>query len=453
MLFRKKPLFPERENRELIAGQGVRLREAVEVVACRRNWTHRQLRDHQLTALQSLLTDAQANVPFYREKYRAAGFEASRLRSLEDLIAVPVVSKSELRNASLGSLKNAGHSEPVRLFSSSGSTGTPSRHYREERALWHSMARSLAIYFDWCGGKPLGNALYFIDLAPGSIDLALADLLRTTVMESQILPSSAASEELVDAVERHQPEFLSSYPSTLRNVAIAMRKRGRVWNGLRLLHLTSEMLDAGTRGLLAKVFPNARIVETYTSSEAGLIASTCPKHDDRLHIAEDGILLEIVDAEGRPTDGVGEIVVTDLTNRSTPFLCYRGLGDFGRWGPTECDCGSIFRSIRQLEGRLADSIRTPNGDWLSPFALIDAIEDLPGIFQFQIVQEHETELFVRIIPEVASSNEALRGAITRALHNLVPGIAVRVEFVRVIPSENARHKVPLVISRIPSKPS
>ncbi len=452
MLFRKKPLFPERETRELIAGRGVRLRAAVEVVASRRSWTREQLREHQLATLQALLSDACQNVPFYREKYRAAGFDPSLVRCLEDLATVPAVSKAELRNASLGSLKNLKYDEAVQIFSSSGSTGTPSRHFREVRALWHTMARSLAIYFDWCGGKALGSSLYFIDLAPGSIDLTLADLLRTTVMENQILPSSAPAAVLVEAIERSKPEFLSSYPSTMRNVAIAMRQRNRVWNGLRLLHLTSEMLDAGTRSMLAKVFPNARIVETYTSSEAGLIAYTCPKHSDRLHIAEDGILLEIVDSSGLPTNGVGEIVVTDLTNRSTPFLRYRGLGDFGRWGPSECDCGTIFRSIRQLEGRLADSIRTPHGDWLSPFALIDAIEDLPGIYQFQIVQEQDAELLVRIIPQSANGGEVLRHAIGAAMHTIVPGMVCRVEFVRAIPPENARHKVPLVISRIHPKP-
>jgi len=452
VLFRKKPLFPERETREMIAGRGVRLREAVEVVANRRSWTREQLREHQLVTLQMLLSDAFENVPFYREKYRIAGFDPSRVQSLEDLTAVPFVSKAELRKASLGSLKNLKHSESVHLFSSSGSTGTPSSHFREERALWHTMARSLAVYYDWCGGKAVGSALYFIDLAPGSIDLTLADLLRTTVMESQILPSSAPTAELAEAIERSKPEFISSYPSTMRNIAIAMRQRNRVWDGLRLLHLTSEMLDAGTRSLLMKVFPNARIVETYTSSEAGLIAYTCPNHNDLLHIAEDGILLEIVDSTGQPTSGVGETVVTDLTNRSTPFLRYRGLGDFGRWGPSECDCGTIFRSIRQLEGRLADSIRTPAGEWLSPFALIDAIEDLPGIDQFQIVQEQDAELLVRIIPERANGGEDLSHAVATAIQTIVPGVVCRIEFVRVIPSENARHKVPLVFSRIHPKP-
>ena len=75
MLFRKKPQFPERDTRELIARRGVRLREAVEIVASRRSWTREQLRQHQLVTLQTLLSDACENVPFCREKYRATGFE------------------------------------------------------------------------------------------------------------------------------------------------------------------------------------------------------------------------------------------------------------------------------------------------------------------------------------------------------------------------------------------
>ena len=274
--------------------------------------------------------------------------------------------------------------------------------------------------------------------------------------ENRILASDLPTHELADAVEKLRPEFVSTYPSTIRNVAVAMHRRGTTWRGLKLLHLTSEVLDGGTRSLLAKVFPAARLVETYTSTEAGLIAYSCPAEPHRLHVAEDGVILEIVDAAGRPTDGVGEVVVTDLTDRATPLIRYRGLGDFGRWEPSACPCGIPRRSIRSLEGRLADSVLLATGESLSPYALVDAIEELPGIYQFQVIQESFIRFAVRVVrdPSAGLGEGETGRSIALAVAALVPGADCRAEFVRAILPETGRHKVPLVVSRLgaPGRP-
>src|SRR5205085_8254840 len=141
---------------------------------------------------------------------------------------------------------------------------------------------------------------------------------------------------------------------------------GESYDRLRLLHVTAEMLDRRTRLLLGQVFPRARIVETYTSTEAGLMAYQCPR-DPRLHLCEDRVLVEIVDGAGHATREMGEIVVTNLANWTTPIIRYRGLGDFCRWKESACPCGSILRSIGDLEGRRAESITLPDGSLLSPY--------------------------------------------------------------------------------------
>src|SRR5205085_201814 len=104
---------------------------------------------------------------------------------------------------------------------------------------------------------PIADVLYFLDLTLGKIDHALADLLRTTVPQGRILDSSATPAAMMAAIERFSPEFISTYPSTLRNVAVTMDRQGKTNARPRLLHLTSEMLDARTRSLLERVFPRA----------------------------------------------------------------------------------------------------------------------------------------------------------------------------------------------------
>ena len=57
-------------------------------------------------------------------------------------------------------------------------------------------ARNLFLYFDWCGTHPIANVLYFLDLTPGAIDHALADLLRTMVPEERLIHSNRRGSEL-----------------------------------------------------------------------------------------------------------------------------------------------------------------------------------------------------------------------------------------------------------------
>ena len=448
-MFQTRPSrFSEIQSPKNIKQRGELLLSAINRVIAFDKLNQEELQAYQFEKLKSLVSEAYHNVPMYWKKYHEAGFDPTSLNTMHDLNRIPLITKANLRNAGLRAIKNFARKEPVWLFSSSGSTGVPSRVYREEQALWHFMARSLVIYKNWCVGKPLANVLYITDLAAGSIDFALADLLQTTVMEKRILGSSLPTQELIHAIELFQPEFISSYPSTIRSIAIAMHRCGKIFKGLKLLHLTSEMLEQTTRSLINSVFPHAKIVETYTSSEAGLIAYSCGINPSRLHIAETEVLFEILDNDGNPTNKVGQSVVTDLINHCTPMIRYCGLGDYAALDHTNCECGSTHRSIKTLEGRISDSIITPDGGLISPYLLIDAIEEIPGIYQFQIVQSSKNSLKIRIIHDISSrSNQAnVQTSVHDALKKVVPSMIIDVDFVTTISSENNRHKIPLVVS-------
>jgi len=440
--------FAEIQSSKNIKQRGELLLSAIERVVAFDKLNQEELQAYQFEKLKSLVSEAYHNVPMYWKKYHESGFDPTSLNTMRDLNRIPLITKADLRNAGLKAIKNFARKEPVWLISSSGSTGVPSRVYREEQALWHFMARSLVVYKNWCAGKPLANVLYITDLAAGSIDFALADLLQTTVMEKRILGSSLPTPELLHAIELFQPEFISSYPSTIRSIAIAMHRSGKIFKGLKLLHLTSEMLEQSTRSLISTVFPHAKIVETYTSSEAGLIAYSCGTHPSRFHIAETEVLFEILDKNGNPTNKVGQSVVTDLINHSTPMIRYCGLGDYAEMDHTKCECGTTHRSIKALEGRISDSIITPYGELISPYLLIDVIEEIAGIYQFQIVQSDQNSLKIRIVHDVSSrSNQAnVQTSVHDALKKVVPSMSINVEFVSTIKSENNRHKISLVIS-------
>jgi phenylacetate-CoA ligase len=426
-----------------IRERGEKLHTALDAVIEQRSWSTPKRRAHQWRTLKKLVQHAFEHVPLYQRLFAKSGFKPEMLEDWDDLQKVPLLTKNDLRGLPEVDLISNHKSQIIshKWLASSGSTGIPAKIARSETSLWHYMAWNTALFFDWCGGQPISNGLYLVDFAPDSIDFAAADLLRTTVPDSRLFSVHDPVSKLTEKVLSIAPEFISSYPSTLR--AIALELGNRVIAKTKLIHLTSEMLDAHTRHLLAKVFPNAKLIETYTSTEGGLVAFQCT-HDARWHITETNVIAEIVDDEGKPTDGLGHLVVTDLTNDATPIIRYRGLGDLARWETSPCPCGSTLRSIRQLEGRSAAMLRTRSGIWLSPFVITNAIEEVPGLAQYQVVQTQPGCLDVKI---VATNTADIEPNLLRLLDHA--DMDVRVSLVPEIKPQGRGHKVPLVVSELP----
>lgn len=432
-----------------IRARGAKLHAALDGAIEQRGWSLPKRCAHQWRNLKSLVQHACDHLPLYQRLFARSGFKPEMLEVWDDLAKIPILTKNDLRTASEADLMAADYRDDVRWLASSGSTGVPAKIARTESSLWHYMACNTALFYDWCGGQPIANGLYFVDFAPDSIDFAAADLLRTTVPDSRLFSVHDPVSKLTREVVSITPEFISSYPSTLRAIALDLKAQKRTFAKTKLIHLTSETLDAHTRRLLCEVFPNARLIETYTSTEGGLVAFQCP-HDTRWHIAETNVICEIVDDDGRPTDGLGHIVVTDLTNTATPIIRYRGLGDLARWEPSPCPCGSSLKSIRQLEGRSAAMLRTRSGILLSPFVITNAIEEVPGLAQYQVVQKQPGAMEVRVVAANGTPPFQIERGIKEALNVAVANDAeLTVNFVPAIAAPRGSHKVPLVVSELP----
>jgi phenylacetate-CoA ligase len=432
-----------------IRTRGHHLHTALDQVIEHRAWSRPKRRAHQWRTLRALVQHAHDHIPLYQRLFAKSGFTPEMLDDWDDLPKLPLLTKDDLRTAIKTDLLAKDNRADIRWLSSSGSTGIPASIARTEDSLWHYMACNTALFYDWCHGQPLTNGLYLVDMARDSIDFAAADLLSTTVPSSRILSVHDPVAKLTRELLSIAPEFISSYPSTLRAIALDLRSQKRVITKTRLIHLTSEMLDAHTRHLLGQIFPNARLIETYTSTEGGLVAWQC-MHDARWHIAETNVICEIIDDNGQPTDGLGHIVITDLTNTATPILRYRGLGDLARWEPEPCPCGSTARSIRQIEGRSAAMLRTRSGSLVSPYVITNAIEEIPGLSQYQVVQKQAGILKVRIVAESDTHRTRIIRGVEQALEvALNHEVDLQITFVSNIAAPAGSHKVPLVISELP----
>lgn len=206
-------------------------------------------------------------------------------------------------------------------------------------------------------------------------------------------------ERLCRELQAWQPQFVASYPSMLAELA-RQQLAGRL--NLEPLALWSggEGLNASTRRWIESVF-GAPVVNDYGASECLSIGFEC-RHG-RLHLNDDWVIFEPVDADLRPVPaGVAShsVLLTNLANHAQPLIRYV-LGDSVMMFPDPCPCGNRRPSF-VVEGRCDDTLRLSNGRdelvHISPMALTTAIEEAADLHRFQVRQTAGDAVDLRLDP-------------------------------------------------------
>lgn len=213
-------------------------------------------------------------------------------------------------------------------------------------------------------------------------------------------------DRLVAQLNDWAPSALASYPT-----AAALLADEQLRGALRL-HLVDvmtggETLAAGQRAHIESAF-GCVVRNSYGTSEFLAVASQCAA--GRLHLNADWVIVEPVDAQGRPVP-VGELshtaLVTNLANAVQPLIrC--DIGDRVRVLPGRCSCGSPLPAI-EVHGRQDDALPMSGGKGravtLLPMALCTVLEEDAGVFDFQIVRRDARTLALRLGPGAAATPE------------------------------------------------
>lgn len=409
--------------------------------------------------LAEMVEHAYRHVPLYREKYNRAGISPSDIKGVDDLRRLPVITKQDIVDGYPQKIM-ASNLDPQNciMVATSGSTGSPLRMYMEPPMVICGLLEGLLRIKRTARrmGIRLGPGVASITItSPNSLEAVLTEkmekmppfLSRNYHKADALLPPVAH----IEFLNLHQPEMLFTYPSVMRNIAVAVREGKLVVHQPRLIVLSGELLTENTRHVIAAVF-NAPIINSYISTEGGAIASECPLHNG-LHL-DPGVIVETL-KDGRPAASgePGQVVVTSLKKYATPIIRYAGLGDVAVLSSERCPCGNPHTLMKVIEGRVVDSLVKADRAIIHPFSLTLAIEHIPLIASFRIIQESLAEVRVLVVPEKAAvdafgHNGALAARIKQNLSEIIgSGIEVKVETVPFIPDDGIVFNRGVVISR------
>jgi phenylacetate-CoA ligase len=396
--------------------------------------------------LRVMVRHAYENVPLYREKYDRAGIDPATIRSLDDLQRLPMVSKDDLKKGfPFAILSRRIDAENCLTVSTSGSTGSPVRVFRDRRLFRLApLPLLLGLLFAprflkrWAGGT-LKRRLTIIAPRDEGYDIhllynQLERLPRSLRSGLQYLDVAVEPGLLLQALLDHRPDIVAADPVILHNIAAEAARLGRPLPAVRLLVVGGTFSSANARDRLAKVY-NGRVIEHYGAMEAGTIAFACPEGEG-MHPLWPAVIVETV-RDGRPClpGAAGEVVVTNLWNTVTPIIRYSGLGDTAVLEPGACACANPAPRLTLRGGRQVDALVLSDGTLIHPFRLTLALERIPGLDRFQVVQEAVDRVRARVVVDGAEAGEAAVCAAVRSNLNAVLGdaITVLVETVNDIP--------------------
>ena len=412
-------------------------------------WEGERLRAYQQQRLRELLQAVARHVPYYRRLFGELGFDPDRDATLDGLARLPLLTKDAIR-AHTDDFK-ADDARHLARFNTGGSSGEPLVFFIGKERISHDVAAKWRATRWW--GVDIGDPEIVVWGSP--IELGAQDRLRALrdrLLRTQLLPAFEMSEQKLDgfiqAIRARRPRMLFGYPSAFSHIARHAQQRGQRLDdlGIRVAFVTSERLYDEQRELIAQVF-GCRVANGYGGRDAGFIAHECP--EGGMHITAEDIIVEIIDAAGRPLPpgAAGEIVVTHLATREFPFIRYR-TGDVGVLDPNLCRCGRGLPLLKEIQGRTTDFVVAADGTVMHGLALIYVVRDLPGIAAFKIIQESRSHVRVLVTP-ADGYDPAVQTTIRQGLQaRLGREVQVEVETVALIPPEQSG-KFRYVVSRVP----
>lgn len=237
------------------------------------------------------------------------------------------------------------------------------------------------------------------------------------------------------SLNEFSPEFIVGFPFSVYEICEIADRRGLILeNKVSIFFPNAENLLPHYRDVISRVL-GCKIIDQYSSSEGAPFIMECT--EGSLHINSFTGIFEVVDESMKPAIE-GEVLVTSFTTVGTPLVRYR-IGDRIRLANPDkvCKCGSKFPLVEKLEGRKADFVHSHEKGRISLANLSNSTKGTKGIVCFQIIQEMETEITVKIVINEQYDNSEENKFIYALRERVGDSMKIHIKYVKDISREKS----------------
>ena len=371
--------------------------------------------EYQARWLAKLVPHAWEKAPGVRRRLEHARVRPAEIRSVDDLVRVPVIKKSEMPDLQkadppFGGFCTVPMAKIRKIFVSPGPILEP---MGPEISEWHAETGLFAGGFR-PGDVVIDTFLYHLVPAAHELDEAL-NLVGCTVV-----PTGVGNTDTQVAVAKAvgATGFVGT-PSFLMTILKRAEEMGVGRLPFQVAQVGAEALPESLRRQFEEQF-GIFTRQGFGTADLGMIAYECPEKSG-MHLVDDAIV-QVCDprsGEPLPAGTIGEIVAT-VNNHTYPMIRF-GTGDLTIIDDASCPCGRTSARMLGWRGR-SDEVTKVRGMFIHPRQADEVASRAQGVQRFQVVvgrQGHEDTLTLRVElapgTDATGASKTLEGAIREVM--------------------------------------
>lgn len=390
----------------------------------RANWSYEQLCDFRDARLRKMVRHCYDTVPYYTKLFNEGGINPDRIKTLDDLKVLPILTKDIVKEHFNDFLSTAVSKDDMKTFHTSGTTGggfifkTTGEALIEQWALWWRYRKGLGIQFNMpCalfGGRsvvPVSSNIppyYRINKPCGQIYFSAYHMNDINI------------KYYVSALNKYKLQWIHGYPSSINLVAEYI-----INNNIKLDYKV-KYVTIGAENLLdiqkdrIKTAFGVYPYQHYGMAEG--VANFSENISHSMYVDEDYAAVEFL-----PDVDNTEVIGSTLTNFAMPLLKYK-VGDFAN-----CVSTSSGRQITSIDGRNEDYVVLSNG--VKVGRLDHIFKDMVNIKEAQIKQREIGAIIINIVkgPYYSEKDETV---LLNEVKSRLKDILVEINYTDKIPRTN-----------------
>jgi len=409
----------------------------------------------QSEKLRAMLDLCTRGHPYYRQQWAEAQIDVRDIRGVTDLERLPLTKKSELM-AGPERFRLALPDLPLpervlwEVIYTTGSTADPTPIYNttHDYNAYLFQSRRVAEISDIRETDIIANLFPLTPAPMGAFVRSASNAYAAGAAIFAALPGASygafdvrrSLDESMRMIEAHRATVLWGVPSFVRRVLLQAIELRADFSSVRMCAITGEASSTAMREDLRRCLrelgaAGTTVFDRYGSTELGAFAQ-CREDGDWHNPTPELQYHEIVDPEtGRrlPDGERGALAVTHLDRRGTVLICFI-VSDFVSIYRNKCPvCGRTSERIVGPFVRAKDLVKV-KGMLINPAVLLETLQSIPGIDEFQVVVRRENsadplsmdELVVQVAGTIDQA--ALADVVIARARNAVR-VRPRVEFV------------------------
>ncbi|WP_432670210.1 phenylacetate--CoA ligase family protein [Flavobacterium sp. SM2513] len=367
-----------------------------------------EIKQFQEEKLRETLAYLSEYSPYYKALFVKEKIDINTIRTLEDLVQIPVTTKTNLQLNNDDFFCVPMH-KIIDYATTSGTLGSPVTFGLTDKDL-DRLAYNEAISFA-CSGVKEGDVVQLMTTMDRRFMAGLAYFLGLRKLGVGVIRVGAGIPELQwDSILKYKPKYLIGVPSFLLKMIEYAENNKIDFNAssVKSIICIGETLrnQDFSPSILAKRITNkwnVQLFSTYASTEMSTAFNEC-EHFKGGHQHPELIITEVLDNENQPVkDGEsGELTITTLGVEALPLLRFK-TGDIVQLHAESCLCGRNTSRLGPVVGRKQHMIKY-KGTTLYPPAMHDLLRF------FEDVQSHLIEVSTNdlgtdeILIKIASDN-------------------------------------------------